>query len=315
MSHPSNGNGNNKIQDELVFQQHITLTDTNGDPFIFQSVASKVCLRQGSVSKCFTVRPVVHQVDAPTLALKQADLDAGSKDQNVFKKQLQILETELKSLKEIRHQSVLDLLDFKVQKATESADEEMSSDTTWTVSILTEFAEKGSLEELLDITGSLGISKVRSWTIELLDALRFLHEKGIAHEDIHTGNILLVREQNGDVKPKLADAGFQRKLHALSDKTTAKDTLTVAKSAYWVPPEIANTSHPQYTQKTDMWDFGIMFLQVCHSYPFLILLSMTLTYHPVSPQENGVVITPRDHSSPPSLIPEKRLLLVRRDQF
>ncbi|CAG8962148.1 hypothetical protein HYFRA_00005194 [Hymenoscyphus fraxineus] len=260
--HGSSGNGINRIQSELKFQQPITFADINGDPFVFQAVTSKVFLRQGSVSKCFTVRPVAHQVDAPTLALKQADLDAGSRDQNVFKKQLQILETELKSLKEIRHQGVLDLLDFKVQKSTESADEELSSDSTWTVSILTEFAEKGSLEELLDITGSLGISKVRSWTIELLDALRFLHEKGIIHQDIHTANILLVREQNGEVKPKLSDAGFQRKLHNLSNHKSAKGTLAVAKSAYWLPPEIANTTHPEYTQKTDIWDFGIMFLQM-----------------------------------------------------
>ncbi len=42
-------------------------------------------------------------------------------------------------------------------------------------------------------------------------------------------------------------------------------TLTstrAAKSAYWFPPEIAGVSKPQYTQKTDVWDFGIVFLQM-----------------------------------------------------
>jgi translation initiation factor 2-alpha kinase 4 len=40
------------------------------------------------------------------------------------------------------------------------------------------------------------------------------------------------------------------------------DTYSVAKSAYWLPPETANTSQPQFTQKTDIWNFGILFLQM-----------------------------------------------------
>jgi eukaryotic translation initiation factor 2-alpha kinase 4 len=253
-------NGSFMVKDEgLAFDQPISLIDASGNPFLFQVVASKVCIRQGPTSKCFTVRPVVDLADAPTLVLKQTDLDSGAKDQITFKRQLQTLETELKSLKEIRHQNILDLFDFKVHR---TIDEGTDSDSAWTVSVLIEYAEKGSLEEFLDIAGCLGVSKVRSWTIELLDALRFLHGHGIVHEDIHTGNVLLVREPDGEVRPKLADAAFQKKLQNLSGKTQLKDTISVAKSAYWVPPEIANTGRPQYTQKTDIWDFGILFLQM-----------------------------------------------------
>ncbi|KAH8683018.1 anticodon binding domain of tRNAs-domain-containing protein [Tricladium varicosporioides] len=269
--------------DSLVFDQPISLIDSNGNPFQFQVVASKVCIRQGPVSKCFTVRPVSSGAATPTLALKETDLGTGSKDQNMFKKQLQILETDLKALKELRHQNILDLLDFKVSKAVE---DEADSEAAWTVSILTEFAEKGSLEELLDITGGLGVAKVRSWTIELLGALRFLHEHGIVHADMHTCNILLVRGSSGEVRPKIADASFQTKLHNLNGQKQFKDTLSVAKSAYWFPPEIANTSQPQYTQKTDVWDFGVVFLQMAfglsvvrkYSSPTSLASSLALSY-------------------------------------
>ena len=105
------------------------------------------------------------------------------------------------------------------------------------------------------------MNKVRSWTIELLDALRYIHEHGVLHEDIHPGNVLLVRESTGEVRPKLADAGYQRKLHNLVSKKQPAGTISVAKSAYWLPPEIANTDQPQYTQKTDMWDFGYVTLE------------------------------------------------------
>lgn len=245
----------------LAFEQPIALLDLSNNPIMFQVVASKVCIRRGPVSKCFTVRPVVVQgsSDAPTLVLKQTDLGSELKDNNKFKGQLQLFENELKSLKGIKHQNILGIFDYKVHR---TIDEEGESDSAWTVSILTEFAEKGSLQEFLDIAGSLGVEKVRSWTIELLDALRFLHEKGIVHEDVHTGNVLLVRGSSGAVKPKLADAGYQRKLYGLSGKKVSADTLSLSKSAYWIPPETANTSNPQLTQKTDIWDFGVVFLQM-----------------------------------------------------
>jgi translation initiation factor 2-alpha kinase 4 len=244
----------------LVFEQPISLLDINNNPILFQVVANKFCIRRGPASKCFTVRPVVAQGagDVPILALKQTDLSTNIKE-NTLKIQLQLIENELKSLKTIRHLNILKILDFKVHR---TVDEDGESESGWTVSILSEFAEKGSLQEFLEIAGSLGVEKVRSWTIELLEGLQFLHEKGIVHEDIHPGNVLLVRESNGEVRPKLADAGFQRKLQNLSGKKHPTDTISVAKSAYWLPPEIANTSQPQYTQKTDVWDFGILFLQM-----------------------------------------------------
>ena len=246
--------------DYLEFDQPISLEIEGSDEsIIFQSVSNKVLIRRGPVSNAFTVRPDV-ETDAPVLILKQTALDAKPTDQSHFKKQLQALEIELDALKKIRHQSILDLLEFKVHKTV--TQDGLESESSWTVSVLTEFAEKGSLEEFLAIAGSLGVTKVRSWTIELLDGLRYLHEHGILHEDVNAGNILLVREPTGEVRPKLADAGYQRKLHSLVSKKQPAGPIAVAKSAYWLPPEIANIDHPQYTQKTDVWDFGIMFLQM-----------------------------------------------------
>ena len=245
----------------LAFEQPISLFDINNNPSLFQVVSNKVCIRRGTSSKCFTVRPVISQGagDVPVLVLKQTDLSTGIKE-SIIKTQIQSIENELKVLKTIRHQNILKVIDFKVHK---TIDENGESETDWTVSILSEFAEKGSLQEFLEIVGSLGVEKVRSWTIELLEGLQFLHEKGIVHEDIHAGNVLLVRESNGEVRPKLADAGYQKKLQNLSVKRQPTDTISVAKSAYWLPPEIAaNTSQSSYTQKTDVWDFGVLFLQM-----------------------------------------------------
>ncbi|RFU35895.1 hypothetical protein B7463_g467, partial [Scytalidium lignicola] len=225
----------------LGFDQPINLLDANGNSVLFQAVTGKRSIRQGPISEVFTVHPVTAQGNgsSPLLVLKQTDLDPASKDRNAFKKQLQILETELEELKKIRHRNILDLLEYKVHK---TIDKDGDSGSSWTVSVLNEYAEKGSLEEFLDISGSLSVTRVRSWTIDLLDALRFLHDQGIVHEDIHAGNVLL--------------------LHNLVIKKRAPNTVSVAKSAYWLPPETAHASQSQHTQKADIWDFGVLFLQM-----------------------------------------------------
>jgi translation initiation factor 2-alpha kinase 4 len=271
------------LNDLFSFDQAINFVDASGNLFAFQVVIGKALLRQGPVSKCYMVRALVSGGEPPIVVLKQTDLDTVSKDHNSYKKQLQMLEAELEQVKKIRHQNIVELLGFKVHK---KVDETGESESSWTVSILIEFAEKGSLEELLDMAGNLGVNKVRSWTIDLLDALRYIHDHGIVHQDIHCGNILLFRDAAGDVRPKLADVGYERKLHSLCSKTRPADTLAVAKSAYWIPPELANSEHPQYTQKTDVWDFGIMFLQMAfgltvfrkYSSPTALMESLALSH-------------------------------------
>ena len=237
--------------DLIAFDRPIHTSDSEGNPFVFQAVTGMLRIRQGPVSTCFTVRPLV-EGQPIVLVLKQTQV----KDRNQFK-HLQSLEHELEKLKAIHHQNILLFLDFKIIKTV---------DDIWTISILVEYAEKGSLEEFLDIVGSLAVNKVRSWTIELLDALRFLHEEhGIIHEDIHPGNVLLVRESGGQVRPKFGDAGYQRRLHNITGKKHHSNAMVnIAKSAYWWPPEVAAATleQAQYTQKTDVWDFGVMFLQM-----------------------------------------------------
>jgi translation initiation factor 2-alpha kinase 4 len=126
--------------DNLEFDQTISLdVDGGNESIIFQSVSSKVLIRRGPVCTAFTVRPDCES-EAPTLVLKQTDLDTQSNGQGLFKKHLQLLETELEALKKIRHHNILDLLDFKVHKTVLKDGRE--SDSSWTVSILTQFAEK-----------------------------------------------------------------------------------------------------------------------------------------------------------------------------
>lgn len=249
----------------IVFDQPCKMVDVSGRTVLFQTVTGKTIFRKGPITTVYKVKPVLSTGELrPSLALKQAELSSDGKESVQFKKQLQSVESQLESLKKIRQRNILEVLDFRIDRETGEAasSSSSSSPTFWTVSVLTPIAEKGPLDELLDLAGHVDVGKVRSWTADLLEALGFLHSHGIIHQDIHPGNILLCREVTGDIVPKFADAGYQRELHNICTKVQTLTSTRAAKSAYWFPPEIAGVSRPQYTQKTDVWDFGIVFLQM-----------------------------------------------------
>ncbi|KAH7318357.1 anticodon binding domain of tRNAs-domain-containing protein [Stachybotrys elegans] len=249
--------------EHLDFDQYCNINDRSGNPITFRSVAGKCDPREGSVCTVFTVRPVLGNGQGSlTLALKEAIIRPNGKDSKEMKKQLQSLESKLQHLKagkQVQHRHLVEILDFKVQSPLAAGS---SVQNAWTINVLTPLAEKGSLEELLELAGHIEIGKVRSWTRDLLDALNFLHNKNIAHQDIHPGNILLFREPSGEIIPRISDASYQREIHNLSIQKHTLLGLHSSKSAYWLPPEIAAASKPQYTYKTDIWDFGVVFVQM-----------------------------------------------------
>jgi eukaryotic translation initiation factor 2-alpha kinase 4 len=250
-----------EVSETLWLDQPCKLTDGSGNALYFRTVVGKDLLLEGPIAKVYKVQPVLSAGKIhPLIALKQVEVKSHGKDPAQFKKQLESLDSQLESLKSIHHPRILQLLDFRIDRGI--SDTDSASPTARTVSILTMLSDRGSLNEQLVISDTIGLGKVRSWTPDLLKALDFLHNHDIIHQDLHSGNILLCREPAGDIIPKIADAGYQRELHTLCAKISTVTSTRAAKSAYWFPPEIAGVSKPQYTQRTDVWDFGIVFLQM-----------------------------------------------------
>lgn len=188
--------------------------------------------------------------DSPKLALKRSSIREPSADQrNLIKKIILELENQLEALRPLRQSNILDVLDFKIDYSSE----------VWQVNILTEFANKGSLNEVLELVDALPVARVRSWFTELLEALDFYHRNGVIHKDVHAGNVLLFRSSAGATLVKLADGGFQSQLHHLHNLTSPVSSSVRPSS--WSPPERIDESD-RHTRKTDVWDLGIVFLQM-----------------------------------------------------
>jgi translation initiation factor 2-alpha kinase 4 len=207
--------------------------------------------RTGPLTEELLVKPVGTS-EAVTLVLKRTRVDGGRSSNNTqLKKAVMALEEELEDIKRLRQSTVLSVFDFKIEHLTNSG---------WEINILVEYACKGSLTEKLDDDGHIAVAKVRSWTIDILEALDFYHRNGIVHKRIHPNNVLLRKTSTGGISVKLADAGFQDSLHRLRELCRGDQPFTTSRSAFWVASELAQDERK--TRKTDVWDVGVVFMQM-----------------------------------------------------
>ncbi len=84
------------------------------------------------------------------------------------------------------------------------------------------------------------------WSIELFDALVFMHSKGVSHRDLKPSNIYLFRNKrkNDKFSLKLGDFGHS-KVKSHSDMKTHVGTY------YYQSPEIMK--YEAFSNKTDVW--------------------------------------------------------------
>jgi translation initiation factor 2-alpha kinase 4 len=229
-----------------------TITIQHEDTTIHCSaVEHPLPFRSGPLTEELLVKPAGRST-AVTLVLKRARVGGGNATGGPqLKKAIMEFEDEMEEMKRLRQGAIMAILDFKVEHLPDSG---------WEISILIEHANKGSLGERLADDGPVPVTRVRSWTIELLEALDFYHRNGIVHKRIHPHNVLFKRSSSGGITVHLADASFQDTLYRLQSLCRDDQPLATSRSAYWVAAELAQDA--SRTRKTDVWDMGVVFLQM-----------------------------------------------------
>jgi len=123
---------------------------------------------------------------------------------------------------------------------------------------MVEYAPRGDLFDLLSSFNQLPLLLARSYSKQMVEALAYLHGKGVAHLDVKLENFLLDTKFN----IKLADFGASR--------MTAKDQQLneqIGTTAYWSPQQNEQTSYNGF--EADVFSLGVtIFLLVAGRMPF-----------------------------------------------
>lgn len=245
----------------VQFEDIMSIADKNGDQTYFTDVWGTYVILKTEEKKVTVVTPVVkNDVTARRLLLKQIRLDAAIVSHpSRLLEEVRDIENLLQELKKRPHESVVDVFGYKVDVNHEAQDSETI--TSIDLTILSAYANKGSLAEMLDIHDSLQGSRIISWATQLLEALSFYDVLGHAHPAVHLNNILLFRTDDGHISVKLSD-GYGIDLRTLVMQTrSASGIREPSIPTGWKAPEL-NQATPARSNKTCLWDLGIVIMQM-----------------------------------------------------
>ena len=127
------------------------------------------------------------------------------------------------------------------------------------VFMVLEFAPGGDCLQYIQKYGAVAERIARTWTAQVSDAVRYMHDKNIVHRDLKLENLLLDAHMN----IKICDFGFVKQL--TGDRDFSK---TYCGSKSYAAPEILMGT-PYNAKKSDVWAIGvILYIFVTGKMPF-----------------------------------------------
>ncbi|XP_072016180.1 mitogen-activated protein kinase kinase kinase 7-like [Amphiura filiformis] len=122
----------------------------------------------------------------------------------------------------------------------------------WSLTIVTEFAEKGDLQSYLKKTkDGLGTELESRWIKESAKGLQYLHHNKVVHRDIKSANYLIM----ADDTLKLGDFGLAKELDQTMSTVGAGTTR-------WIAPEVF--SNLKRSKMSDVYSYAIVIWEILY---------------------------------------------------
>lgn len=176
---------------------------------------------------------VVHVKDAPEAKIKKV---------------VESLMQEIELMQDLSHPNIVRYL------GSEHKDESLN--------IYMEYVSGGSIATMLARFGAFSEPVTATYTRQILEGLRYLHEKRIIHRDLKGGNILVTSE--GVVK--LSDFGASKRLLDIQTFTDHGGAQSMTGTPYWMAPEVIR-GNMNYGRKADVWSLGICVIEMAAGRP------------------------------------------------
>ncbi|KAJ1178037.1 hypothetical protein NDU88_003286 [Pleurodeles waltl] len=157
------------------------------------------------------------------------------------------LPRELQIVRRLDHKNII-----RVYETLESSDGK--------IYMVMELAEGGDVFDCVAQGGPMPEGRTKLLFRQLVEAILYLHSRGVAHRDLKCENALLHK----GVILKLTDFGFAK----LIPTTSADLSRTFCGSTAYAAPEVLQ-GVPHDSRKGDIWGLGVvLYVMLCASLPF-----------------------------------------------
>lgn len=124
-----------------------------------------------------------------------------------------------------------------------------------------EYAEGGELSQLLLDSTPIPEKNIKSYFLQIMNAVKFIHSKNIVHRDLKPNNILFLDKEQTQIT--IIDFGISGNCNGMSCEIIKAGTVR------YVPPELASGDAYSSTPKIDVWSLGIiLYLMYFKVFPF-----------------------------------------------
>ncbi|GAC75707.1 hypothetical protein PANT_18d00024 [Moesziomyces antarcticus T-34] len=254
----SDGGSSSVYTDSDVDSDRDSDTDDGDEPDVYLPSANKPPIKwhKGALIGAGSFGNVFLGMNAKTgllMAVKQVELPSGDSHLDQRKKgMLDALESEIKLLKTLEHENIVQYLDSFADGSH--------------LNIFLEYVPGGSIVALLRNYGAFEEPLVRNFVRQILKGLSFLHDRGIMHRDIKGANILV--DNKGGIK--ISDFGISKKVESELVLATNKAAgagggggaprPSLQGSVFWMAPEVVKQT--SYTIKADIWSLGCLVVEM-----------------------------------------------------